>query len=116
MDLIVPLTIVAGENPDNTIGELAPVELLSGMANEALLRMLALDVAVKFTVEPGHTEAEDTEAAGTGNAFIAADVVAVAEHPLAVTVTVQVPVCFPAKEVIDGFCDEELKLFGPLQE
>ena len=51
-----------------------------------------------------------------GNALIVAEVVPAAlVHPLTVTVAEYVPEAAVVADEMLGFCDDELKLFGPVQ-
>ena len=70
---------------------------------------------IRFNVAPSHI-ALLLEAVAIGFVFIVTVVWADAEHPLvSVTVTVYNPLAAVVTLVMEGFCIESLKLFGPLQ-
>jgi hypothetical protein len=84
-----------------------PVQLYVAPATAGVERLIVL---------PVHT-GELLDAAGVaGVAFTTTAVVPIAEvHPFAVTVTLYVPLMAVVAFVIDGFCTDEEKLFGPVQ-
>ena len=74
-------------------------------------------LAVRFSVEPAQI-GELLDAVGdAGIALTVTTVVAfVLVHPATVTFTEYVPVSAVVAPTIDGFCEEEVKEFGPVHE
>ena len=71
----------------------------------------------RLIVLPVHTGVLLDAPGVAGVAFTTTAVVPKAEvHPFVVTVTLYVPAMATVALVIDGFCTEEAKLFGPVQE
>jgi formaldehyde-activating enzyme involved in methanogenesis len=76
----------------------------------------ATAAVVRLMVFPVHTGELDPGPGAAGVAFTTTATVPAEEvHPRIVTVTLYVPVAAVVALAIDGFCAEELKLFGPVQ-
>jgi hypothetical protein len=74
-------------------------------------------LAVKFSVEPAQI-GELLEAVGVAGIglTVTAVVAAALLHPETVTVTEYVPLAAMVAAAMEGFCVDEEKLFGPVQE
>ena len=74
-------------------------------------------VAVKFKALPTQIGLLEEAVGLVGIAFIVTFVVPTGlTQPKIVAVTLYVPLAATVAEAIDGFCNEEEKLFGPVQE
>lgn len=74
-------------------------------------------LAVKFNVEPAHMGVLLLAVGAAGVGFTTTVVVAAAlPQPLTVATTEYVPAAASVVDAIVGFCEEEEKLLGPVQE
>ena len=107
--LIVPKTTF--ETQSSLAVVVVVVEQYVGVPDAGVMPALAVNVLLL----PTQIVAGEADAVTVGLLTTATAVVAVLEHPAAVTVTVYVPVAANVAPVILGFCVLAVKVFGPAQ-
>ncbi|MBI3509154.1 MAG: hypothetical protein HY064_00710, partial [Bacteroidetes bacterium] len=90
-------------------------EKLFGPVHEYVAPATKLDV--RFKVDPAQIGELLDAVGGDGTGFTVTTVVALLlVHPATVTFTEYVPLAATVAPAIEGFCDDDEKLFGPVQE